>query len=158
MDKYTCQWTAIEGLGGVGKTQMTLEATFRVGDQHPNCSVSWVPAVDLTSFENAYREIGQRLQVLGIEEDGADIKLLVKNAMSQETCGSWLLIIDNADNVELLFSTAILCDYLPFSLQGSILFTAYMAKTGMSTEDQGRWHKQRNSHYAASIIQPYFTG
>jgi hypothetical protein len=84
VDKDNCQRTAIKGLGGVGKTQMALEAGFRVRDQHQNCSVFWVPAVDITSFENAYREIGQKLQVPGIEDDGADIKSLVKNAMSQE--------------------------------------------------------------------------
>jgi len=123
VDKDNCQRTAIKGLGGVGKTQMALEAAFRVRDQHQNCSVFWVPAVDITSFENAYREIGQKLQLPGIQDDGADIKSLVKNAMSQESCGSWLLIIDNADDVELLFGTTALCDYLPSSPQGSILFT-----------------------------------
>ena len=61
VDKDSCQRTAIEGLGGVGKTQMALEAAFRVSDQDQNCSVFWVPAVDITSFENAYREIGQKL-------------------------------------------------------------------------------------------------
>jgi len=112
VDKDSCQRTAIEGLGGVGKTQVALEAAFRVRDQHPHCSVFWAPAVDFTSFENAYQEIGQKLQVPGIEEDGADIKLLVKNAMSQESYGSWLLIIDNADDVELLFGTTALWDFV----------------------------------------------
>ena len=58
-----------------------------------------------------------------MEEDRADIKSLVKNAMSQESCGSWLLVIDNADDVELLFGTTALCDYLPSSPKGSILCT-----------------------------------
>jgi hypothetical protein len=58
VDRDSCQRTAIEGLGGVGKTQMALEAAFRICDQYLNCSVFWVPAVDITSFENAYREIG----------------------------------------------------------------------------------------------------
>ncbi|KAK5215165.1 hypothetical protein LTS03_011272 [Exophiala xenobiotica] len=123
VERDHCQRTTIEGLGGVGKTQMALETAYRVRDQYPNCSVFWVPAVDVTSFENAYREIGQKLQVAGIEEDGADIKSLVKNAMNQERCGSWLLIIDNADGVELLSGAAALCDYLPSSPRGSIMFT-----------------------------------
>ncbi|KAK5290627.1 hypothetical protein LTR99_011028 [Exophiala xenobiotica] len=117
------QHTAIEGLGGMGKTQMALEAAFRVRDRDPQCSVFWVPAVDVTSFENAYREIGQKLQVPGIKEDGADIKLLVKNARSQDSGGRWLLIVDNVDDAELFFGPAALCDYLPSSPLGSILFT-----------------------------------
>lgn len=90
VEKDNCQRTAIEGLGGVGKTQMALEAAYRVRDRDPHCSVFWVPAVDVTSFDNAYREIGQKLQVPGIEENGADVKLLVKNAMSQGSCGRWV--------------------------------------------------------------------
>ncbi|RMZ88350.1 hypothetical protein DV736_g4421, partial [Chaetothyriales sp. CBS 134916] len=122
-DEDNCQHIAIKGLGGMGKTQIALEAAFRVRHEHPTCSVFWVPAVDATSFENAYRLIGQKLQVPGIEDDNADIKLLVRNAMSQESCGSWLLIIDNADDMKLLFGTTGLYNYLPFSLKGSILFT-----------------------------------
>jgi tetratricopeptide (TPR) repeat protein len=125
-DKDDCQRTAIEGLGGVGKTQIALEAAFRVRDEHQDCSVFWVPAVDATSFENAYREIGRQLKVEGIDEDKADVRSLVQTALGHERAGSWLLIVDNADDVELLFGnteTTAPCDYLPFSRKGSILFT-----------------------------------
>ncbi|KAK3935926.1 putative kinesin light chain [Diplogelasinospora grovesii] len=121
-DEDDCQRTAIEGLGGVGKTQIALEAAFQVrGD----CSVFWVPAVDATSFENAYRDIGRRLGIAGMDEDKADVKALVKAALSHESAGRWLLIVDNADDMELLFSATGtgLSDYLPFSRMGSILFT-----------------------------------
>jgi len=121
-DKESCQRTVVEGLGGVGKTQIVLEVAFRLHDQ---CSVFWVPAFDAPSFENAYREIGRRMNVKGIEGDKADVKLLVKTALSHESSGSWLLIIDNADDVELLFDGGALnlSEYLPFSLSGSILVT-----------------------------------
>jgi hypothetical protein len=125
LDWDDCQRTAIEGLGGVGKTQIALEATFHICDKYHNCSVFWVPAIDVASFENAYREIGQQLKVKGINEE-ADIKMLVKMALSHESTGSWLLIIDNADDIELLFGntdTIPLSAYLPFSRKGSILFT-----------------------------------
>ena len=124
-DKDDCQRTAIEGLGGVGKTQIALEAAFRVRDEHPDCHVFWVPAIDVATFENAYREIGRQLQIARIDDDKADVKLLVKTALSQ-SADNWLLIVDNADDVELLFGVARatpLCDYLPFSYRGSILFT-----------------------------------
>ena len=123
VERDRCQRTAIEGLGGVGKTQMALESAYQVRDRDRHCSIFWVPAVDVTSFENAYLGIGQKLLVPGIEEDGADIKLLIKNALSDERNGNWLLIVDNADDVDLLFGPAALCDYLPSSSRGSILFT-----------------------------------
>ncbi|KAI1506280.1 hypothetical protein F5X99DRAFT_129304 [Biscogniauxia marginata] len=122
-NKDDCQRTATEGLGGIGKTQIALEAAYQVRDQHPDCSVFWVPAVDATAFENAYRDIGRRLEVRGIDDDKADIKTLVKAALSHENTGSWLLIIDNADDLKLLFTGTALSDYLPFSRKGSILLT-----------------------------------
>jgi tetratricopeptide (TPR) repeat protein len=120
--KDTCQRTAVEGLGGVGKTQIALEAAYRIYEEH-RCCVFWVPAVDATTFENAYYEIGKQLYIRDIDEDKADVKFLVKEALSQSTY-NWLLIIDNADDIELLFAGAApLFDYLPSSPRGSILFT-----------------------------------
>ncbi|KIM98571.1 hypothetical protein OIDMADRAFT_167357 [Oidiodendron maius Zn] len=123
-DKDVCQRTAIEGPGGVGKTQIALEAAFRIRDQHPDRSVFWVSAVDAMSFENAFREIGRQLQVKEIDRDEADAKLLVKNALSQSAT-SWLLIIDNADDLQVFGNADAMpsSDYLPFSPTGSILFT-----------------------------------
>ncbi|KAK0639874.1 hypothetical protein B0T16DRAFT_383637 [Cercophora newfieldiana] len=131
-DEHDCQRTVIEGLGGVGKTQIALEAAFRLGDAHPDCSVFWVPAVDATTFENAYRVIGRQLNIPGIDEDKADVKALIKDVLSRQSAGNWLLIIDNADDPELLFGGDIaLADYLPFSRKGSILFTTRNHELGV---------------------------
>ncbi|KAI3323837.1 TPR-like protein [Xylariaceae sp. AK1471] len=124
-DPHDCQRVAIEGLGGVGKTQIALEATFRMREKDASCSVFWVPAVSRATFENGYRDIGQTLKISGIDEDKANIKSLVMAALSK-TSRKWLLIIDNADDTELLFggvNSYSICDYLPFSTKGSILFT-----------------------------------
>ncbi|KAH7228871.1 hypothetical protein BKA60DRAFT_441377 [Fusarium oxysporum] len=118
-----CQRTVIQGLGGIGKTQIALEVAFRLRDADPSCSVFWVPAVDATTFENAYRDIGQRLRVAGLDDDKADVKALVQAAMSHNDAGQWLLIIDNADDLELMFGSGALTQYLPCSTNGSILFT-----------------------------------
>ncbi|KAK4651792.1 P-loop containing nucleoside triphosphate hydrolase protein [Podospora pseudocomata] len=130
-DEDDCQRTAIEGLGGVGKTQIALETAYRIRDVQPECSVFWVPAVDATAFENAYRAIGQQLKVPGIDEEKADVKALIKSALGRENIGNWLLIIDNADDEKLLFGDTALADYLPFSRKGSILFTTRNHKLGL---------------------------
>ncbi|KAL7795519.1 P-loop containing nucleoside triphosphate hydrolase protein [Trichoderma afarasin] len=124
-DEDDCQQTVISGLGGIGKTQIALEAAFRVRARCPDCHVFWVPAINTTTFENAYREIGRELNIQIVENDKADIKLLVKAALSQIS-DSWLLIIDNADDATLFGETSevtSLRGYLPFNLKGSILFT-----------------------------------
>ncbi|PNP77903.1 hypothetical protein FNYG_08629 [Fusarium nygamai] len=142
-NKDACQRTVIQGLGGIGKTQIALEVAFRLHDADPSCSVFWVPAVDATTFENAYRDIGQRLGVAGLDDDKADVKALVQAAMSREDTGRWLLIIDNADDPELMFGPGVLAQYLPCSTNGSILFTT---RTREVTE--------RLDIYAAGIIEP----
>lgn len=51
----------------------------------------------------------------------------VKNWLSNENSGRWLMILDNADDTNLFFpdtkGIARLADYLPKSTKGSILLT-----------------------------------
>lgn len=122
-DGGVCQRTSIEGLGGVGKTQIALEAAFRVRQQHQDCSVFWIPAMDKASIENAYREIGKSLKVEGLDGDQADVMTLTKAALEHEDATSWLLVIDNIDDSSLLSGDAHLAGYLPSNPRGSILFT-----------------------------------
>ncbi|EXL45101.1 hypothetical protein FOCG_13864 [Fusarium oxysporum f. sp. radicis-lycopersici 26381] len=142
-NKDACQRTVIQGLGGIGKTQIALEVAFRLRDADPSCSVFWVPAVDATTFENAYRDIGQRLRVAGLDDDKADVKTLVQAAMSRDDTDQWLLIIDNADDLELMFGSGALAQYLPCSTNGSILFTT-----------RTREVTNQLDIYAAGIIEP----
>jgi hypothetical protein len=117
------------GLGGVGKTQIALECAFQLQSVSPTCSVFWVRASDGTSFDNAYRDIGQQLKIPRFEDDKADVKRLVKTRLSQESTGKWLMIVDNADDFEMFYNgnddngSCALSEYLPFSTLGAILFT-----------------------------------
>ncbi|KAL7817011.1 purine and uridine phosphorylase [Trichoderma aethiopicum] len=122
-NKDDCQRTALEGLGGVGKTQLAIEAAYMIRDERPDCSVFWVPALNAASFEFAYSDIGKHLKMKNAVDAGADVKQLVKTALSDESSGNWLLIVDNADDVALLLGAAGLSAHLPFSRRGSILFT-----------------------------------
>ncbi|KAI6617173.1 hypothetical protein MCOR14_010859 [Pyricularia oryzae] len=117
-----CQRTVIHGLGGIGKTQVAIEAAYRVRDAYPKCSVFWVPAVNMTMFDNGYRRVGRALEIQGIEDDDADVKALVNAALSRNEAKPWLLIIDNIDDLQLL-TDGRLTPHLPFSRKGSILFT-----------------------------------
>jgi hypothetical protein len=91
--------------------------------------VFWVRASDRTSFDNAFRDIGQQLRIPGLEDDRADVKRLVKTRLSQESTGKWLMIVDNADNFEIFYrndqdsGSSALSECLPFSTLGAILFT-----------------------------------
>jgi hypothetical protein len=142
-DKDYCQRTALVGLGGVGKTHIALEAVYRIRQmKNSECSIFWVSAVDATSFERAYLDIGRRLKVKGIEEDRADIKTLVKAALTQDSIGRWLFVVDNTDDMKLLYGTnptgdpdsssgSGLARFLPSSCKGSILFTTRNRKVAL---------------------------
>jgi tetratricopeptide (TPR) repeat protein len=125
----------IYGLGGCGKSALALEFAYRALVRHARHMVFWVPAISQESFELAYREIGIRLGVPGITEDNADVKKLVKNALSSGGSSDWLMIVDNADDSGVLFKTtdndamsARLSDCLPHSNSGTILFTTRSRK------------------------------
>jgi tetratricopeptide (TPR) repeat protein len=68
-------------------------------------------------------------QADGLEDDKADVKRLVKTRLSQESTGKWLMIVDNADNLEIFYrndqdrGSSALSKWLPFSTLGAILFT-----------------------------------
>lgn len=125
-----CQRVALVGLGGVGKTQIALECAFQLQSICPTCSVFWVRGSDATTFDDAYRKIGEKLQIPGLQDDKADVKRLVKTRLSQESAGKWLMIVDNADDFEIFYhksnddnGSSALSEYLPFSTLGVILFT-----------------------------------
>ncbi|KAJ0337610.1 hypothetical protein COL922a_006603 [Colletotrichum nupharicola] len=119
-----CPRTAIVGLEGIGKTQVAIEAAYRVREVHPDCSVFWVPAVSVEMFDNHYRKIGRALKLRNIEGPKADVKTLVRTALERDDINSWLLIVDNADDTGLLFNGPKLAAYIPSRRRGSILFTS----------------------------------
>ena len=133
-----CQRVAVVGLGGVGKTQVVLEFAYQTREVSPDCSVFWIPAVSSATFEQAYLKIGQLLQIDEITKENADVKQLVKTRMSQESSGKWLLILDNTDDIDMLYKKAYgdngsfaLIDYLPASRYGSIIFTTRTQKAAV---------------------------
>ncbi|KUM60368.1 hypothetical protein ACN42_g6761 [Penicillium freii] len=132
---------AIMGLGGVGKTQLVLELAHRVRER---CAVCWIPVNSLANLQTAYRKVAQNLRLPGCEESDVDILELVQTYHSDETIGPWLLILDNADDLELWTSpltseagAKCLSDYMPRSRRGAIIWTTRDRKvaTGVAREN-----------------------
>lgn len=115
---------AITGLGGVGKTQVALELAYRMRDREPECSIFWIPCTSYEAVEQAYIAIAQMVGIQDVKP--AERKERIKAYFSQID-GKWLLIFDNADDLDMWMedtSTAsALKDMLPHNTQGCTIFT-----------------------------------
>ncbi|KAF1966378.1 TPR-like protein [Bimuria novae-zelandiae CBS 107.79] len=127
---------ALVGLGGVGKSQLAIQYAHSISDTSPRTFVFWVHASTRTRVEEAYRSIAARLELPGRDHPEANVLQLVRNWLQDEANGMWLLILDNADDVNVFYpkqahasdrssspSTS-LAEYVPQCRNGSILITS----------------------------------
>lgn len=105
---------AVSGMGGVGKTQTTLEYAYRYRDNYR--SVFWVRADSTTALSADYARIAARVGFpSGPADDPAEIRDWVKRWL--ESQGGYLLILDNVDDPEAIRP------FLPSEPKGNILIT-----------------------------------
>ncbi|KAF4461891.1 kinesin light chain [Fusarium albosuccineum] len=124
------QQVALAGLGGIGKSQIAIEIAFWAKKHKPDYSVFWVPALSDATIEQACAEI---MQVCRIQQNEREIpRKSVREYLSSPNAGKWLLIIDNADDMDVVFPSAVGgqhgSNWLPTCGQGRILFTTRSPK------------------------------
>ena len=89
-------------------------------------------------MEQACGDIARIRGIPRVADGKEDIKELVRQYLSAEAAGQWLLIVDNADDMDLLFGTEQsrgIADYLPRSESGLILFTTRYQEMAVSLAD-----------------------
>ncbi|KFY48968.1 hypothetical protein V495_00865, partial [Pseudogymnoascus sp. VKM F-4514 (FW-929)] len=119
------------GLGGVGKSQIAIEYSYRLRVKDPQIWVFWVYASTAERFEQAYRSIATELELPGADDPKTDVFGLVSRWLSNVDNGRWLLILDNADDIDMFRQksqkgndTAFpLSSYIPQPITGSVLLT-----------------------------------
>ena len=121
---------ALFGLGGMGKTQVALQIVSRTKKNYPDFSIFWAPAANNANYEQACNEIMTALAIQKAGDD--DAKLSVQRFLSSSKAGKWLLIVDNADDEEIVFGSSDnpkgLNEYFPNSPYGRTLFTSRYRK------------------------------
>ncbi|KAF5673916.1 ankyrin protein 3 [Fusarium heterosporum] len=125
---------ALVGLGGIGKTQIALQMAYWTKETKQDYSVFWAPALSRASFEQACVQIIDACKIPNTnDEDAIEI---VRRYLSSEAAGKWLLIVDNADDIETVMGSTNaekgIYRSLPQSSQGRILFTTRYRKVAVS--------------------------
>ncbi|KAF6820422.1 Kinesin light chain 5 [Colletotrichum sojae] len=123
---------ALVGMGGFGKSQIAIQFAHRLHAASAETSVFWVHGSTKATFEESYRSIADVLALPRRHDPDVDILVLVRDWLQREDVSPWLMIVDNVDDFEMLFSknnggnnakipTA---SYLPKKDNGKILFTS----------------------------------
>ncbi|KAI7758869.1 hypothetical protein LZL87_014365 [Fusarium oxysporum] len=129
---------ALVGLGGIGKTQIALQVAYQIKEKKKDYSVFWVPALSRASFEQACMQI---MDACGIPTtDDSSAVESVRQHLSSKSAGKWLLVVDNADDMQTVMGSKGadngLYRSLPQSDQGRILFTTRYQKVAISVAGQ----------------------
>ncbi len=105
---------ALQGLGGIGKTQTVLEYAYRHSQDYS--AIFWVQAETLESITGSILQIADLLRLP--ERQGAkqqQVVAAVEHWLGQHR--DWLLIWDNVEDVDMLHR------FLPSARNGTILLT-----------------------------------
>lgn len=104
----------------------------------------WVHSSNITRFDQAYREIARKLKLPRFNDPDINTLEVVMEWLADEGNGPWLMVLDNADDMEVLFGThaqassrqsrrqelAALVNYIPRSSNGSTLVTTRDRRVG----------------------------
>lgn len=146
-------WTALVGLGGVGKSQLAIEFTYRTRERSAETWVFWAHASNAARLEQSYRDIASSVKMPGRQNPKADIFELVHDWLRDERKGKWVLILDNVDDAGFLLeapsagrdgqtnglegkSSRPLVSYVPQCQTGSVLVTTRSRNVALQLVEQ----------------------
>ncbi|KAL9566608.1 hypothetical protein ACKAV7_009523 [Fusarium commune] len=114
------------------KSQLAIQFAHHVYADEPGTSVYWVHGSSMATFEESYRALADVLALPRRHEPEVNVLVLVRNWLQRDDIHPWLMIVDNADNINLFFHNMEhndvledrLASYLPKSNKGKILVTS----------------------------------
>ncbi|KAL9118306.1 MAG: hypothetical protein Q9187_005152 [Circinaria calcarea] len=150
---------ALYGLGGVGKSQIAVAFAHWYRINFPAHSVYWVHASSTERLYQSLVDIALQQKLLGIEDPRANHLDIVKNWLEDKDNGNWIMIIDNANNIDTLqqaleptlskskASSSLaftgLAHYIPECIHGQLLYTTNNRTAGIVLTHQGLLHEVR---------------
>ncbi|MDF5731568.1 MAG: tetratricopeptide repeat protein [Rhizonema sp. PD38] len=113
---------ALSGLGGIGKTQTAIEYSYRYHREYQ--MILWLRAEFRTELVSGFVKLAELLNLpVRQEKDESLVIAAVKHWLA--THFEWLLILDNADEIQMLRP------FLPEAHQGQVLLTTRAQATGI---------------------------
>ncbi|KAN0078858.1 HET domain containing protein [Elaphomyces granulatus] len=148
----------LHGLGGIGKTQLTVAHAKRHKDNYS--AIFWLNTKDEDSLKQSFAKVAKqilhehpsasRLSSVDIKENIDEVVDAVKAWLSLPNNTRWLMIYDNYDNPKLVGNTdpavVDIREYLPESYQGSVVIT-----TRSSEVKIGHHIRIRNGRYPDAV-------
>ncbi|PHH85178.1 hypothetical protein CDD83_793 [Cordyceps sp. RAO-2017] len=131
---------AIYGLGGIGKSHVALEFCYRRRDEASQCSIYWVNAATVASFEESFRRIARDGRFGPADGRSPDVVSEVRTWL-QTRPRPWLMVIDNVDDPSVFFHGKMTNDQSPYQCtpscgHGALLFTTRSREDACSLADE----------------------
>jgi tetratricopeptide (TPR) repeat protein len=115
----------------ISKSQIALEYAFRLHESELQTSIFWIDASDSTHLEQDYLRILVQAEVVNIESSVSPSCEDVKRWLASHEAGSWLIIVDGADNKDLFSGSRSLSELVPRNPRGSVIFTTRNKQLGL---------------------------
>lgn len=117
---------AIHGVAGIGKTQVALAYAARYGDEYRH--VLWANAANLTTLTSGFVVLAHLLELPEKDEpDHYALVTIVKSWLVRNE--RWLLLLDNADDLDLVYG------FLPSTSKGHALLSTRIPAAGASDDE-----------------------
>lgn len=127
------------------KTQIVLQYVYWLRETNTAISILWVHASNADRFRRSYLSIAEEYQIPGYDDPKIDLLLLVKCWLERTDCERWLMVLDNADDMQLFFGASSaaasssaepreacnLSAYLPECRHGSLIATTRNKQLGV---------------------------
>ncbi|KAI9692088.1 MAG: hypothetical protein M1820_009523 [Bogoriella megaspora] len=97
-------WTALVGLGGIGKSQLALEYAYQIREQRPDTWVFWINASNTVQLEQGCRDIVEKVGALEPGNPSSNVFKVLHKWLHNNRDGKWLLVLDDVDDVDFLFT------------------------------------------------------
>lgn len=121
---------ALQGMGGVGKTQLALEYAWRHRSEYE--LVWWVPAETPAQVQQALIELAAKLGISGAGDPASTVRSTLDALQTGSPYSNWLLIYDNAGD------PAAIRPFIPSAGPGEVMITS--RSTEWHTTDGGLLH------------------